>query len=278
MRLLPGQLRIFLDVAVDALDQGVLQSFPYGLFTPGQVLLPGAAGMAVAAIGLRQFQQAFGGICTQIENDILAGHAQGRRQFVVHRQLTGIDDAHGHAGLHRVVEKHGVNRLAHRIVAAEGEGDVADPAGHQGARQIPADETGGVDEVHGVIVVFFHAGRYSENIRIENDVPGLHPRLVNQQFIAAPANFRFALQAIRLALFVEGHHHHRRTIAKAQARLGEKILLSLLHGNGIHHRFALNTLQPRFNDRPAGGIDHDRQPGNIRLRSHQMQESDHGRL
>ena len=50
--------------------------------------------------------------------------AQVCGNFLVNRQLTGVDDPHIHARLDRVVEEHRVHRLAHRLVAAERERQV----------------------------------------------------------------------------------------------------------------------------------------------------------
>ena len=70
-----------------------------------------------------------------VEDDVLAGLAQLRVDRVVDRELPGIDDAHVHAALDGVVEEHRMHRLAHRLVAAEGEGKVRDPAGDVDMRQ-----------------------------------------------------------------------------------------------------------------------------------------------
>ena len=61
----------------------------------------------------------------RFEHHVLDALAQLRGNVVVDRELAGVDDAHVHAGLDGVVEEHRVHRLAHRVVAAEGEGDVA---------------------------------------------------------------------------------------------------------------------------------------------------------
>src|SRR5882672_3742519 len=61
------------------------------------------------------------------------------RDLVVDLELAGIDDAHVHAGLNGVVQEHRVHRLAHRLVAAEGEGQVADAARDLRARATRLD-------------------------------------------------------------------------------------------------------------------------------------------
>jgi hypothetical protein len=57
-------------------------------------------------------------------------------QVVVHAHHAGVDDAHVHPGLDGVVQEHGVDGLAHRVVAAEAEAHVADAAADLGAGQV----------------------------------------------------------------------------------------------------------------------------------------------
>jgi hypothetical protein len=61
------------------------------------------------------------------------------RQVVVDGQLAGVDDAHVHAGLDGVVQEHGVDRLAHRVVAAERERHVGHAAGDQRMGRVSLD-------------------------------------------------------------------------------------------------------------------------------------------
>ena len=93
-------------------------------------LLLGVAG--VEPVG--DLEQPLGGVGAPVEDDVLDPLAQLGVDLVVDDQRAGVDDAHVHAGLDGVVEEHGVDRLAHRVVAAERERDVGDAAGDQRAR------------------------------------------------------------------------------------------------------------------------------------------------
>ena len=104
-----------------------------------------------------------------------------------------------------VVEKNGMHRLAHRVIAAEGKGDVADAAGDARAGEVGLDPAGGLDEIDGIVVVLLKAGRDGENVRIEDDVFGGETDLVHEDVIGAGADFDAAGERIGLALFVEGH-------------------------------------------------------------------------
>ena len=92
--------------------------------------------------------------------------------LVVDLERAGVDDAHVHAGRDRVVQEDRVDRLAHRVVAAEGERDVRDAAGDQRAGQVLLDPAGGLDEVEPVVGVLLDAGGHGEDVRVEDDVLG----------------------------------------------------------------------------------------------------------
>ncbi len=130
-------LGVLLDKLGDAFHQRIFQALlhvpaaPFGLLNV--VLLTLAF---VAAVFLRQRQQALGGIVAAVEDHVLDRVAQLGRQVVVNRQLAGVDDAHVHAVADGVVEEHGVDRLAHRVVAAERERHVGHAAGDQRMRQL----------------------------------------------------------------------------------------------------------------------------------------------
>jgi hypothetical protein len=70
-----------------------------------------------------------------------------RVEIVVECELAGVDDAHVHAGLDRVVQEDRVHRLAHRVVAAERERDVRHAARDVRVRQGLLDLARRLDEV-----------------------------------------------------------------------------------------------------------------------------------
>ena len=52
-------------------------------------------------------------------------------------------------------------------------------------------------------------------------------------------------------------------------------LLSLLQGDGVHDRLALDALQSGLDDLPLGRVDHEGDAGNIRFGSAEVQEAHH---
>ena len=212
--------RLF-DVAIDkfgdAVDERMFEPLVDRLLAPGEILLGLLDALALEALGERE--QSFGRIGAAVEDDVFAGLAQFGVDLGIDRKLAGVDDAHIHAGVDGVIEKHRMHRLAHRLVAAKREGQIGDAAGNMHERKALADFPRGFDEIDAVIIVLFDAGRDRENIRIEDDVFGRKADLLGQDLIGARADLDLALQRIGLALFVEGHDDDGGAIGAHGARV-----------------------------------------------------------
>jgi hypothetical protein len=124
---------------------------------------------------LGDLDQALAGVLATIEDDVLDALAQLGVEVVVDADHAGVDDAHVHPRLDRVIEEHGVDGFAHRVVAAEREAHVGDAARDLGAGQVCLDPARRLDEVDGVVVVLLDAGRDREDVRVEDDVLGGKP-------------------------------------------------------------------------------------------------------
>ena len=177
------------------------------------------AGRALEALG--DLQHALGrraaGLRHAVEHDILAGLAQLRVDRFVDGELAGIDDAHVHAALDGMVEEHRVHGLAHRLVAAEREGQVGDAARDMDMRQRRGDLAGRLDEVDAVIVVLLDAGGDGEDVRIEDDVFRREAGLFGQELVGARADLDLARPGVGLPCLVEGHDDDGRAIGAARA-------------------------------------------------------------
>ena len=134
------------------------------------------------------------------------------------------------------------------------------------------------DEVLGVVVVLFDAGRDGEDVRVEDDVFRREAHLFGQNFVRAAANLNLALAGIGLTHFIEGHHHHGGPVATHQLRVVDKGIDPLFHRDGVNDAFALNALQPFFDDVPFRRVNHDRHAGDIRLTGNQVEETHHCRF
>ncbi len=168
--------------------------------------------------------------------------------------------------------------LAHRVVAAEREGHVGHPARGERVGQVVADVGAGVDEVDRVVVVLLDAGGHREDVRVEDDVFRREAHFVDQDVVAALADFFLARLGVGLAGLVEGHHHHRGAVAPAQAGVVLELLDAFLHGDGVDDALALDALEARFDHLPLGGVDHDRHAGDVRLAGDEVEELHHRRL
>ena len=199
-------------------------------------------------------------------------------EVVVHAHHAGVDDAHVHAGLDRVVQEHGVDRLAHRLVAAEREAHVGHAARHLRARQVLLDPARRVDEVDGVVVVLLDARRDREDVRVEDDVLGREADLVDQDAVRALADLGLALEGVGLALLVEGHHDRRGAVAAHQPGLAAELVLAFLHRDRVDDALALQALQAGLDHAPLRRVDHHRHAGDLGLAGHEVQEAHHRRL
>jgi hypothetical protein len=168
--------------------------------------------LAVSAISTRRSA----GVGAAVQHHVFHALAQHGFQVVVHAHHAGVDDAHVHAGLDGVVQEHGVDGLAHRVVAAEAERHVAHAARHLGARQVLLDPARGVDEIDRVVVVLFNAGGHGEDVGVEDDVFGREAHLIHQDAVGALADLDLALVGVGLAFFVKRHHHGGGAVALDQ--------------------------------------------------------------
>ena len=262
------------DEFVDALDQRVGQAFLDRPAAPFGRRLGRALG-AIGAIATGNLEQPLGRIGPPIQDHVLDRVAQLARNVVVDRELTGIDDTHVHSGTDRVVEKHRVHRFAHDIIAAKRERDIADSATDQHPRQTLFDLARGLDKSQRIIVVFFDASGDGEDIRVENDVLRREADLLGQQPIGPLADGHASLDRVRLPLLIEGHDDDGRTITEDFARLLQEGLLAFLEADRIHDSFTLQALEAGFDHLPARRVDHDRNPCDVGLASHQFQEPVH---
>ena len=85
-----------------------------------------------------------------------------------------------------------------------------------------------------------------------------------------------ALDGVGLAALVEGHHDDGRPVAPRGPGLGQEGGLALLERDRVHDRLALDAAQAGLDDLPARGVDHERDPADVRLGGQQVEEAGHG--
>ena len=175
-----------------------------------------------------------------------------------------------------MVQEDAVHGIAQGVQASEGEGQVAQAAGEGHARAGALDLSDSVDEVNAIAVVLRQACSDRQHVAIKDDVLWREIKLLAQQLVAALADPDLVLKRGSLALLVECHDHHCSSVAHACISMFQELLLTRLQGDRVHNALALHALQAFLHHRPLGGVDHERQLGNCRLRHAQLHELAHG--
>src|ERR687895_748716 len=210
-----------------------------------------------------------------IEEHIFNALQEIRRGLLVDAELAGIDDAHVHACLNAMIKKGCMYGLAHDIIAAKREGDIADTTRNQRIRQVMFDRTSRLEVSQGIVVVLLDAGRDRQDIGVKDDVLGWKTDLAGEDRVGTLADLELALGGIRLAPLIESHDDHCRTIAAYKLGMLDESFLALLETDGIDHAFALQTSQTPLDHAPLGGVDHHRHARDIRLGSDEVEEAVH---
>jgi hypothetical protein len=173
---------ILVDVRDDASHQCMLEPLVERLLPPGVILLPR---LPFPLHGGGELDQPLGGVRPAVEKDILDMFLQIGRDLVVDDELSRVDDPHVHPGADGVVQKRGVHRLAHRIVAAERERDIAHAAADLHLREEPLQLAGRLDVGHSVAVVLLDPGADRQDVRVEDDLARLEADVVDEDATGA---------------------------------------------------------------------------------------------
>src|SRR6185369_3677838 len=267
--LLPRFFSVLLDIAADAVHQRLDQPLLYGLLAPGEIDLFLLRPLALEALG--SFEQAISGVRPAIQDYVFYHLAQLWVDVIVKGELAGIDDAHVHAGLDRVIEEHRMHRFTYPLIAAEGEREVRHAARDVHVGKLGLNATRRLDIGVGVIIVLLDTRRHGEDVGIEDNVLWREADLLGQQLVGTLADGELALSGLGLALLVEGHHYDRGAVAAHFARMIEKRPLAFLEADRVHDRLALHAFEPGLDHRPFRRVDHDRHARDIGLGGEQVE-------
>mmetsp|Transcript_4876 Transcript_4876/g.16886 ORF Transcript_4876/g.16886 Transcript_4876/m.16886 type:complete len:474 (+) Transcript_4876:1973-3394(+) len=197
--------------------------------------------------------------------------------ILVLNHLSRVDDAHVHASNAGVVEERAVERAAHRLVAAEREGEVGHAARNLGARAHTLDLAGGVDEVDAVVVVLLHTGADGEDVRVEDDVLRVEAHLLHEDAVGARADANLLRLRGRLALLIERHHHNGGAVALDELPVADELVLTTLERDGVDDALALRALEARLDHVELARVDHERHLGRVRLGHKEVHKLGHRR-
>ena len=216
---------------------------------------------------LRERDQALGGVGAPVEQHVLHQLEQVLGDLLVDRELAGVDDAHVHARADRVVQEGGVHGLAHGVVAAEGERDVAEPARDLGQGQGGLDAARRLEERDRVVVVLLDAGGHGQDVRVEDDVLGREADLLGQDPVGAACRSRPCGPRWRPG------PPRRRPSPPPPRRSGGRGGACSRNASSPSFRemefddaLALHALQPGLDHAPLRAVDHDRHAARCRAR------------
>ena len=165
--------------------------------------------------------------------------------------------------------------LADGVVAAEGEGEVADAAAHVYLRHLAVYGAAGLDECSRIVVVLGHTGGDGQHVGVEDDVLGRETDVL-QQPVCAACYRNLAVVGVRLPLFVKEHHDGGGSHGLDMACLAQEGLLAFLQRDGVDDGFALHILQSRLDDIPPRRVNHHGHAGYVGLGGNESQECCHG--
>jgi hypothetical protein len=191
----PGFFRVGGDEVGDAVHQRVAEALVDVAGAPGQ---PSAVVLRHALGVFGDLDQALARIRPAVEHHVFHALAQFGFEVVIHTDHAGVDDAHVQPRLDGVVQEDGVDRLAHRVVAAEAERHVRDAAADLGAGQVLLDPARRLDEIDGVVVVLSMPVAMAKMLGSKMMSSG-RSRLVHQDPVRTLADLRLALEGVGLA-------------------------------------------------------------------------------
>mmetsp|Transcript_19959 Transcript_19959/g.56092 ORF Transcript_19959/g.56092 Transcript_19959/m.56092 type:complete len:310 (-) Transcript_19959:933-1862(-) len=174
-----------------------------------------------------------------------------------------------------MVEKSAVHGLAEVVHAAERKGQVGDPAVEVALRVALLQRPDRLDEVQAVLVVLLDERSDGEDVGVKDHFVRLEARFVHEQVQGPFADLHLAFLCGRLALLVERHDNHRRTVLSKRAGLAQKLLLALLETDTVRDAASLAVLQALNDDLELGRVHHDGHSCNVRLPRDEAKELAH---
>src|SRR5262245_33531510 len=135
-----------------------------------------------------------------------------------------------------------MNGLTHPVVPAKRKRNVADAATDICQRKMLFNPSSRFEEVHCIVVMFLDTGCHGEDVRIENNILSRKADAFSEEAIGPLTNLNLAFIGIRLASFIERHHHHSCSIAMHKFGLLEKLGFTFFEADAVDHRLALDLL------------------------------------
>ena len=250
----------------------MLEPLANGPLPPAQVEL---APRPLAPEPVGDLDEALRRVWPPIEEHVLDALLQLWLDVLVDRELPGVDDSHVETGTNRVVEEGRMHRLAHDVVAAEGEAEVRDSTRGADTGTALLDPGQALEERARIVVVLFDPGRNCEHVRVEHDVLGPEADLADKQVVGAAADRHATLDLGGLALLVERHHDDSRPVVADAARVVQELVFAFLERDRVDDALPLQALEAGLDHGPLRAVDHHRQARDLRLGGDHVEEGPH---
>lgn len=133
---------------------------------------------------------------------------------------------------------------------------------------------GCVNEINGVVVVFFDIGGNGKDVWIEDDVGWIEVN-VGQYVVGVLVNFYFLFIGVGLVLFVEGYDYYCSVVVYIVFGVFDEFFFVFFQVDGVYYCFVLDVVKIGFNYVLFGGVDYDWNLGDIWFGSYQVKEGDY---
>jgi len=158
-----------------------------------------------------------------------------------------------------------VHGFTHGVITAKRKRHVAHSTRNATERERPFDLACGFNEINRVIIVSINACGDRENIRVKNDIFCRKSNFIDEDAISPCADIDLTLFGVGLAVLIKSHDHRGRAVFLDNVGAFFKDIFAFFEADGIDNGFALNTFEASLDHVPFGGVDHDRNAGNIRF-------------
>ena len=149
---------------------------------------------------------------------------------------------------------HGLSNI---VVASKRERKIAHSATDMSAGKVVAYPCNRTNKFLGIVVVFLNACSDGQDVRVENDVKGIHAHLLRKDVVSTFGNFNSSFKGSGLSFFVKTHHNACSAKTFQSPCMFYKLLFTLFQRDRVNDTFALHTFKSCHDYLPFRRVDHD---------------------
>ena len=132
-------------------------------------------------------------------------------------------------------------------------------------RHLVFQDPDSLDEIFSIGIMFRQTGGDGKHVHIENNITCRNICLFCEQTVHSAADLDSAIEGIRLTVFIECHTQQRGTETACFFRMFKENFFTFFEADGVDNAFPLRACKTCTDRLKVGGVDHDRDPGNIRF-------------